>query len=174
MDNNRYLKGKIYKIVDNTNNNIYIGSTCEPTLAHRLAKHIQKYKRFLANKNIYGYTRSLDILKNNNYDIVLIENFPCSSKDELHKRERYFIETIPCINLTIPTRTTKEYRIANKEKIKIFKQEKYKINKDKIKEKVKQIGRCTCECGGHYTYGNKDKHLKTNKHISFNKNLIVL
>ena len=32
-----YNKGKIYKIVDNTNNNIYIGSTCEPTLAHRLA-----------------------------------------------------------------------------------------------------------------------------------------
>ena len=33
-----YQLGKIYKIVDNTNGNIYIGSTCEPTLARRLAK----------------------------------------------------------------------------------------------------------------------------------------
>ena len=66
MDTNRYLRGKIYKIIDNTNNNVYIGSTCELTLASRLAKHIQRYKRFLEDKTIFGYTRSLDILKNNN------------------------------------------------------------------------------------------------------------
>ena len=39
-----YQDGKIYKIVDNTNNNVYIGSTCEPTLARRLAKHVGHYK----------------------------------------------------------------------------------------------------------------------------------
>ena len=33
-----YQLGKIYKIVDNTNGNIYIGSTCETTLARRLNK----------------------------------------------------------------------------------------------------------------------------------------
>ena len=38
-----YSKGKIYIIVDNTNNTVYIGSTCEPTLAHRLAQHKKDY-----------------------------------------------------------------------------------------------------------------------------------
>ena len=42
-----YQLGKIYKIVDNTNNNIYIGSTCEPTLARRLSNHICVYKKYL-------------------------------------------------------------------------------------------------------------------------------
>lgn len=32
-----YSFAKVYKIVDNTNGNIYVGSTCEPTLARKLA-----------------------------------------------------------------------------------------------------------------------------------------
>ena len=34
-----YQLGKIYKLVDNTNGNIYIGSTCLPYLSSRLAGH---------------------------------------------------------------------------------------------------------------------------------------
>ena len=33
-----YSKGKIYKIVCNVTGLVYVGSTCEPTLARRLAK----------------------------------------------------------------------------------------------------------------------------------------
>ena len=39
-----YQQGKIYKIVDKTNNNIYIGSTAEKYLSKRLQKHIAHYK----------------------------------------------------------------------------------------------------------------------------------
>ena len=39
-------KGKIYQIVDNTNDNIYIGSTC-CSLKKRLSNHKSAYKRFL-------------------------------------------------------------------------------------------------------------------------------
>jgi len=82
-----YQLGKIYKIVDNTNGNVYIGSTCEPTLARRLAGHIGNYKKYLNGK--YHYVTSFKILENNNYDMVLIEKFPCDSKEELHARERF-------------------------------------------------------------------------------------
>jgi hypothetical protein len=41
-----YQLGKIYKIVDNTNNNIYVGSTCEPTLARRLSGHTRNFKNW--------------------------------------------------------------------------------------------------------------------------------
>ena len=39
-------KAKIYKIIDNTNQNVYIGSTCK-TLKERLTKHKNNYKLFL-------------------------------------------------------------------------------------------------------------------------------
>ncbi len=45
-----YSKGKIYKIVCNTTGLVYIGSTCEPTLARRLAGHRGAYNAFLKGK----------------------------------------------------------------------------------------------------------------------------
>ena len=62
-----YQLGKIYKIVDNTNGNIYIGSTCEPTLARRLSNHVQDYKRYLMGKR--GSYTSFQIISNNDYNI---------------------------------------------------------------------------------------------------------
>jgi hypothetical protein len=73
----RYKNGKIYKIVDNTNGNVYIGSTCEPTLAHRLTKHRYDYKRFLKGGS---YISSVDILKDDvNIPITFIIKTECWS-----------------------------------------------------------------------------------------------
>jgi hypothetical protein len=72
-----YQNAKIYKIVDNTNDNIYIGSTCKK-LCQRLAQHRSNYKQYLNDK--FSYITSFKILKNDDYDIVLIEEFPCENK----------------------------------------------------------------------------------------------
>ena len=110
-----YQLGKIYRIVCNTTGLTYYGSTCEDTMAKRLSHHKDSYKRYL-NGN-YGFTTSFEILKNENYEIILVENFPCNSKDQLHARERFYIESNECVNKIIPTRTKKEYREQNKEEI---------------------------------------------------------
>ena len=80
-----YQDGKIYKIVDNTNGNVYIGSTCKK-LSSRLADHRASYKQYLNEK--VRFITSFNVIKNGNYDIVLIEKWPCEDKEELHKRER--------------------------------------------------------------------------------------
>ena len=185
-----YQLGKIYKIVDNTNGNIYIGSTTEPTLSRRLAQHKNDYKNYL-NGN-HNFVTSFEILKNENYEIVLQELYPCNSKDELHSRERYWIESNECVNKYIPTRTgkewyeqnkevilekTKKYRKQNKELIKEInkqyrEQNKEHIielnkqyreqNKEVIAEKTKQP--YTCVCGSVYRIDGKSHHFKTKKH----------
>jgi len=91
-----YQLSKIYKIECNITGLVYIGSTCEPTLAKRLSKHVSNYGSFLNGKQ--RFCSSGDIIKNGNYDIILIENYPCTSKDELHARERYWTNNINCIN----------------------------------------------------------------------------
>ena len=90
-----YQLGKIYKIVDLDSNKCYVEKICEPTLARRLAKHVGDYKQYLKGKghNIASYR----ILEMEDYDIVLIEAYPCNSKDELHARERYY--TLKGVNL---------------------------------------------------------------------------
>jgi len=178
-----YKNSKIYKIIDNTNGNIYIGSTCKK-LCQRLAQHRADYKQYLAGK--YHYVTSFKILENNNYDIILIENCPCDNKEQLKAKERYYIESLDCVNKYITGRTMKEYQQDNKEKLseyqKMYKQEnieklkkyrednkensqKYrKNNKDKLRKKF------DCECGGHYSYGHKAEHFKTKKHQDYINN----
>jgi hypothetical protein len=85
-----YQLGKIYKIVCNITRKVYYGSTCEPTLARRLAKHMSGYNSF---KNGIGrYVTSYSILENDDYYIVLVEKCSCNDKMELHQRERFYIE----------------------------------------------------------------------------------
>jgi hypothetical protein len=67
-----YQLGKIYKIVCRTTGEVYIGSTCEPTLARRLASHRHNFKVYYKNKHGY-YISSFSILMRENYYIDLDE-----------------------------------------------------------------------------------------------------
>lgn len=97
MDLQKYQRGKIYKIVCNKTNKCYIGSTCETRLCNRINKHRDSFKRYL--KGTYSYVSSFEIFENDDYDIVLIEEYPCNSKDQLHSRERFWIENSEnCVN----------------------------------------------------------------------------
>jgi len=79
-----YQNGKIYQIVNSINDKIYIGS-CSTDLRIRFHKHkSEALNNFLnVNRKFYDFYReNVDEFK-----IVLIENFPCNSKNELEKRE---------------------------------------------------------------------------------------
>jgi hypothetical protein len=153
----RYERGKIYKIICNETGKCYVGSTCEPTLARRLAKHVAHYKYWINNN--MNYITSFEIIKNNNYAIVLIENYPFKRKDELHARERYWIENNECVNKYIPTRTIKEYYKDNAEKLKEYNKEYQIENADKIKEYRKE-----------YRNDNADK-IKSRNNKYYNENV---
>ena len=70
MDECGYENGKIYKIVDENDDIIYVGST-KTTLKVRWDRHK---------------------LKCDEYKIQLIENYPCESRRELEKYEQKFID----------------------------------------------------------------------------------
>ena len=82
---NKYSNGKIYKLIDNTNENIYIGSTIF-TLKQRLKGHEYVFKCFKAGKYPNNVT-VFKILENNNYKIELIKLYPCKNKQELNIEE---------------------------------------------------------------------------------------
>ena len=162
-----YSKGKIYKIVCNTTGLIYVGSTIQQ-LCKRLRGHRTDYKYYLQGKQ--HFKTSYDIIKNDNYEIILIENCPCNSKDELHREERKYIESIECVNKQLPTRTLKEYREKNKDKIKEYHKEYYKNNKEKMKERNKEYHENNkeqiLERKKEYHKNNKDKISQRKKILS--------
>lgn len=160
-----YSKAKIYKIVDNTNGNIYIGSTCK-TLTQRLSQHKYDYKMFDQYKK---YTRAFKILENGDFDIILLEEFKtCENKEQLHARERFYIDSLVCVNKNIPSRTKKEYTDSNKDKNILRAKTYYENNKEIIKTTKNSTIFCGC-CNCFYTHSNRARHFKSQKHIENSK-----
>lgn len=93
-----YLNGKIYKIVSNCSDKIYIGSTTKLRLCDRMAEHRADLKRY--NNGTHGYVSSTEILNYGDAKIVLIENYPCNTKDDLKARENHWQELFKdiCVN----------------------------------------------------------------------------
>ena len=108
-----YSLGKIYKLVSNYTDDIYIGSTCQRLLSSRPTEH-NKLQTRLIKGTIKHNLSSIDITQYGDCKIILIEHYPCESKYELEARERHHIENTKCVNKKIPTRSRQEYYEENK------------------------------------------------------------
>jgi adenylate kinase family enzyme len=162
MEENKYQKGKIYKIVDNAYNMCYYGSTIN-MLSQRMSLHRESY---IKKKAYYTAFDIFDTYGLENCKIELVENFPCNSRNELDAREGFYIKNNECVNKCIAGRTPKEYKQDNKEKIKKINKEYYENNKENISIKYK-------EYRDKYTEINKDKIIEyKNKYYKDNKNEI--
>jgi hypothetical protein len=167
---NKYVRGKIYKLVCNKTDLVYVGSTCEARLCRRLAGHVSKYKSYINSNGCY--VSSFRIIENGDYQILLLEECPCESKDQLKAKEAKYICEMDCVNINIPGRTQKQYRDANKDKAKEYyhkNQDKIKKHKEvyykKNKDRLSQIN--YCECGMKYITKHKNRHEKTKKHQEY-------
>jgi len=113
-----YSKGKIYKIVVNNTDEEYrpyIGSTTKEYLSQRFTYHKSDYKKYKNGKHTRVASYNLfDKYGIENCEMVLIENYPCATKDELHARERYWFDNMENCNINKPMRTEEEIKTANK------------------------------------------------------------
>ena len=107
MNDIKYLQAYIYGIKCKTNNGLYIGSSYQ-TLNRRLTKHKTDMRGYMGELKSYrNYRSSLDVLINDNYDIFIIEEYPCKTKKQLLTREAQYIikyrkEGIDVVNKRMP------------------------------------------------------------------------
>jgi hypothetical protein len=128
-----YKNGKIYKIVSDLTDDIYIGSTVQP-LYKRLSHHKTTFK---SGKN---NCKSIEIIKLGETRIELIEDFPCERKEQLNARKGYHIKLNKdnCVNKNIAGRNMKQYREDNRAKILESKKKYREDNNAKITEYKKK------------------------------------
>ena len=135
-----YSKAKIYKIYNDIDDEIYIGSTCS-SLAKRMAKHRYSAKVDLGKTNrLY---KKMNELGKEHFFIVLIDEFcECENKEQLHKKEREKIEELqPSLNYFIPTRTYQEWLEANHEHKKEVDRTNYREKREERIEYQKQYAK---------------------------------
>lgn len=176
---NKYENGKIYKLVSKNTDKIYIGATCK-TLEDRLKKHESHFLDYYIGK--HTFVSSFKILELGDYDIELMQLFPCENRKQLHERESYYIRKHidEIVNKNISNRNRKQYYLDNIEKEKENHKIWYEKNKDKVKEYKKQYlidnkerikeykkKPFTCVCGKIMTQDAKYIHFKSKGHLNF-------
>jgi hypothetical protein len=137
-----YQNGKIYEITSDQTPKRYIGSTAKKYLCDRLSCHKFQYRKYLRLGNKKYYCSSAEILKYNDAKIVLLEGFPCNSKDELYAREE-------------------EWRQAN---LDTCVNRKTAFGIDLMKRKANDTVIILCDCGASIQKTEKPRHAKTQKH----------
>ena len=176
----------VYKIYckDPDVKDFYIGSTKD------INNRKQRHKNNCNNEkrphyNIYLYQFIRDHKGWENWNMDIIEEYPCLDNMELVKRERYWYDELkPSLNKYKPYRSKEERREYNKiysqehrDKINERRKIRYEKNKDKIREKQKEYGKIkyNCECGSIVRVRDKATHFRTKKHIEFmnSKNLNI-
>lgn len=143
-----YKNGRIYKITSLHTDKIYIGMTAYSIIETRFYQHGTAYCFYISNIS-NNYCSSYELFKLGDCKIELIEEYPCNSYDELHKRENFWINKYKdiCINLktgiyspdgdiTILKKHKSEYNLMyynkKKEADPLFFKKYYIKNKDNI------------------------------------------
>ena len=136
-------------------------------MCQRLAKHVSDWRLFKLKKDYVRRITSFSILDQGNYYIELVEIVNCSSKEELHIRERFWLKNNPCVNLLKNLMRTpednKEYHdvwnLSNRDAIRGHKKAYAEKNITKIRA---NRGECLlCDCGRYYTRANRAVHIKS-------------
>lgn len=189
-----YSNTSIYKLCckDINITEVYVGhTTC---MRRRKCQHKSTcYNETSRNYNFNVYQFIRDNGGFDNWDMIEIERYNAVDGYDATKRERYWIEELKAtLNMVIPTRTQKEYRENNKEKLnekhkkyyennkeifKEYKKEYYENNKEYVKEKAKEYRENNKdkikEIDKKYYENNKDKILENHKEYRENNKEII-
>jgi group I intron endonuclease len=97
----RYETGKIYQIVNDVNDQVYIGSTCMP-LSKRLYSHKKDCENGCSQRQLFVMAREHGW---SHFRIRLLESYPCDDNDQLRMREQHHIDELKsrspelCLNM---------------------------------------------------------------------------
>jgi hypothetical protein len=153
----KYNQGKVYKMVS-PSGLTYVGSTTQ-RLTQRKAGHKSDFNAWKGGNEHYVSSYKLFEEDPDNIDIVLLEACNVNTKEELHARERHWIELTECVNKVIPIRSRdekleylKKYRLANHDEAIKASRDYYNSHKDEQHAQKKE-----------YYQANKEKIIEYNK-----------
>ena len=137
-----FSKGLIYKLCckDTSIKEIYVGSSTNFTQrkrSHKSSCNNPNGKQ--SNLKVYQFIRENGNW--DNWDMVLIEYYPCETELELGRKEDYWKQELQSsLNSITPPlyENVKEYQQANKETIQEYKKEYYETNRETIAEQKKE------------------------------------
>jgi group I intron endonuclease len=84
-----YQFGKVYKVVNDVNDTIYVGSTAQQRLSLRMRDH--RHNSMTRSSKFYS---AMNEIGAHHFSIILICTYPCATKDELESKEHEIIKAL--------------------------------------------------------------------------------
>jgi len=171
---NKYARGKIYAIICIFTGEVYLGSTTMESIKDRISQHTQgrrSYLRWVSNGKpgaISSNITSYPLIARGMWTYFCVEEYPCTSKKELHAREGHHIRLFKerygalCVNRKIPGRSHAERRKENREAYRKIDAKSYTKHGPKYLARAREKIECQF-CGHMVNRGNKSRHERTEK-----------
>ena len=178
-----YSKTKIYKILNDLDDDVYIGATCQ-TLSQRMAGH--RRSRNGKDKKHYKLYQKMHQIGVEHFYIELIEEVPCENAEQLRAIEGTYIRQYGELNNRIEGRTKKEYTEDTKERKAEYDKKRREEKRDELSQQKREYyandienqrikhketylkirdKKETCHvCGSMYIPWGRKKHLQTKRH----------
>jgi hypothetical protein len=106
---NKYKHTKIYMIKNDSDDLVYIGSTCSP-LSHRL----YRYCSDACNGKTAKFYKHIRTIGQFEFNINLLEEYPCSTDFEMRCREQYWMDKQTDSSLLLNSRHAVSIKAFNK------------------------------------------------------------
>ena len=155
-----YSKGKIYKITNDYNDDVFVGFTCD-TLIKVFSKHkSDSNSKEKINKPLYKLIHEIGFER---FRIQLILDFPCEDRGQLCQK------TCECVrlygkNLNLKGKEQVDLKKLRKEEKIRHEEETKRIETERIKKRGEKV---ECDCGFSYHKYYKTRHLQSKKHLLF-------
>ena len=130
-----YSKAKIYKVLNDVDDDVYIGATCQ-SLSMRMVGH-RKARTSTKHKN-YKLYRKMNEIGVEHFYIELFKETPCDNKEQLRAIEGDYIRKYGTLNSNIAGRTREEWNEQNKERKNEQSKIRYGEKRQEILEQQKQ------------------------------------
>ncbi len=108
-----YSKGKIYKITNDYNYDIYVGFTCDTLVKRFSGHHRSSYSTKKKNRPLHKLINEIGFER---FRIQLVCDYPCEDKYQLRQKEGKYIQNFGTLNCCIAGRDKKQYQEEYKEK----------------------------------------------------------
>ena len=130
-----YGNGKVYQILNNVDDDVYVGSTCQP-LSKRMAYHrVNMGAPKKKNTRLYAKMRELGA---ESFYIELVEDCPCENKEQLRRKEGEFIRERGTLNMCQAGRTRREHYQDNIEHFRQKDKEWREKHQEQLKERAQR------------------------------------
>ena len=160
----RIPSGKVYRLVSEDGQLVYIGSTVD-SLQKRLRYLHNAYARHLAGNG--AWVAPFDVFQASGGPekcrIELVEDVPCDTMGELRARQAFHIDECDCVNRRSPSGT--RLRAPYKYTVPCYMRLKGVAQATSEDRAGKGHTYLYCKlCGGRYTYGNRTHHERSSMH----------